>query len=171
MIELSPRMKDRTGQVFGRLTVVEPIGTHGVKNFVVWRCRCVCGAVVDVRAINLRVGDTKSCGCLNTEKCAERKRTHGMSARGGKPHFRYEAWKAMRQRCSNPNHHKWPDYGARGIAVHPDWDDFPAFLAHVSSLENYGAEGYSLDRIDNDGNYEPGNVRWATVKQQANNRR
>jgi len=77
----------------------------------------------------------------------------------------------MRQRCSNPNHHKWPDYGARGIAVHPDWDDFPAFLAHVSSLENYGAEGYSLDRIDNDGNYEPGNVRWATVKQQANNRR
>lgn len=76
----------------------------------------------------------------------------------------------MRNRCNNPKASRYHRYGGRGISVCGDWDDFPTFLAHVSKLDHYGDPGYTLDRIDNDGNYEPGNVRWATYAEQNANR-
>jgi hypothetical protein len=84
----------------------------------------------------------------------------------------YHVWKQMRQRCLNPNHQRYRDWGGRGIKVHEEWkNSFEAFYAYVSQLPHFGEKGYSLDRINNDGNYEPGNVRWSTAKGQSNNRR
>lgn len=84
----------------------------------------------------------------------------------------YSVWENMKTRCFNIKSKDYPGYGARGITVCPEWkNDFQAFYDCVSQLAHFGEAGYSLDRIDNDGNYEPGNVRWTTAKEQANNRR
>lgn len=84
----------------------------------------------------------------------------------------YGVWQGIKYRCNNPNCSNFKNYGARGISISPLWEhDFQAFYDYVSALPHYGEEGYSIDRIDNDGNYEPGNVRWATKSQQGENTR
>ena len=96
-----------------------------------------------------------------------RKATHGFKGTNI-----YNTWCNMKQRCNNKNYFQYEYYGGRGITVCDEWQNsFEAFYEHVSQLPHYGEEGYSLDRINNDGNYEPGNVRWATRKEQMNNRR
>ena len=160
------QLKDLTGQKFNRLTVIsrEPNDKRGQ---AMWLCQCECGNYVVVKGSNIRNNHTQSCGCLQKEKTIEASTKHGKAR--SKPHI---VWKGMIQRCFNPKHTGFENWGGRGVTVCDEWkNDFQVFYDYVSQLPHFGEKGYSLDRINNDGNYEPGNVRWATPKEQANNRR
>lgn len=133
------------GQVFGQLTVLK-VGKG--KRRSTWICKCECGNIKEAVGSSLKRGQTKSCGCLRSIY-----KTHGLS--GTKEH---RTWKGIRDRCLNSNHVSYKSYGERGITICNKWrDDFLTFLADVGNAP--GPE-YSLDRINNNGNYEPGNVRW-----------
>lgn len=158
------------GRRFGKLTVITESGKDKHGRYL-WVCRCDCGMTTQpINGNNLRHGDSTSCGCWRRETTRKTGRAaikHGMS--GTKI---MHVWASMKARCSNPNLSNYDRYGGRGIQVFQEWrDSFEAFYAYVSNLPHYGEPGYSLDRINNDGNYEPGNVRWATAKAQAHNRR
>lgn len=153
---------DLTGKTFGRWTVVEFLGQAK------WLCRCSCGAEKAVGGANLRRGISTSCGCFMREDVARRTRTHGHKA-GGKYTPEYIAWSNIIGRCENKNHQAFDNYGGRGIKMCAEWrSSFERFLSDVGSRPS---DDHSLDRINNDGNYEPGNVRWATLSEQAKNRR
>jgi hypothetical protein len=157
------RLVDQTGRRFGRLTAVSFIKRDpSSKNDHLWLFRCDCGTDKVLTIWDVRSGHTASCGCLARERLAARNRTHGLSKSTA-----YRVWKDMRARCRNPNDSDFADYGGRGISVCERWDDFPAFLADMGERPG----GTTLDRIDVDGNYEPGNCRWASGKAQANNKR
>lgn len=165
-ITLHQNAKDLTGQRFGRLVALGPVGRTASHN-VIWSCECDCGSTVVVPTSNLNNGHTQSCGCLRADKNGKSSITHGLSR-----HPLYRTWKGVIQRCTNPNHPRYADYGGRGISICDDWrNSFESFHAHVTALPNYGTKGYSLDRTDNDGNYEPGNVRWLTRNGQRRNTR
>lgn len=151
------------GQRFGRLTVIER--TENKSGRTAWKCRCDCGNITTVLANNLKRGFSKSCGCLSKELCSKRG-THRM-----KDTKVYREWNGIKQRCLNANNPKYKDYGGRGIKVCDEWLEFQAFYDYVSKLPHFGEEGYSIDRIDNNGNYEPDNVRWADKNTQARNKR
>lgn len=153
------------GQRFGRWTTLseEPRGPQGR----MVACRCDCGTVATVVYKSIRSGNKSSCGCLRREMVAAKNRKHGCAQRAGRlPE--YWIWKRMRQRCNDPNNHEWDRYGGRGIAVDHKWDDFAAFL---NDLGRRPSPRHSLERIDNDAPYMPGNVRWATASEQARNKR
>lgn len=164
------KVVDLTGQRFGRLTVLEmaePYISPKGQVQTMYLCRCDCGSIKTIRGYALKNGNTKSCGCLVPELSKIANTKHGM--RNTKL---YREWAAMKTRCFNSNFKSFADYGGRGIIVCDEWkDDFQAFYNYVSKLPHFMEEGYSLDRINNDGNYEPRNVRWATVSQQNYNQR
>lgn len=165
-IILSPIAKDLRGQRFGRLIALGPISRDRHKH-IVWLCQCDCGNKANVALQSLRSGTTRSCGCLYKQDIGRRSTTHGMSKTKV-----YKTWLHIKKRCYNPLAHDYQYYGERGISVCSQWhDSFECFRDYVSELPNFGIKGYSLDRIDNNGNYEPGNIRWATRKQQSRNRR
>lgn len=149
------------GFVFGRLTVVGEASPNGKKSF--WICRCSCGAEKTVRLDHLRSGRVVSCGCFRSEAAKKRKKTHGLS--GTRP---YRIWRDMINRCHYDKYKERHLYGGRGIVVCDRWrNSFDSFYSDMGQPP----DGKSIDRINPDGNYEPGNCRWATAKEQAANRR
>lgn len=157
------RKLDLVGQRYGRLTVVSLSGRtrHGI---ALWLCKCDCGTKKVIIHNHLRSGNTKSCGCLLTpEDRAKAATTHGSS---NTPE--YTSYHAAKKRCTNPKFKQFADYGGRGIEFR--FKSFEEFFAEVGPRPE-PKFSYSLERIDNDGHYERGNVRWATKEQQARNRR
>lgn len=157
-------IKDITGQKFGRLTAIKYVYSDKSRT-AVWQCKCNCGNIVNVKGTELRNGQVKSCGCLQKERARMSNTKHGKS--NTKLHY---IWRGMKQRCYNKNDKHYKYYGARDIAVCEEWkDDFMAF--YEWAMNNGYKEGLSLDRINNDGNYEPNNCSWVTMKQQNRNTR
>lgn len=151
--------KDISGRRFHRLVAIERVGTTKA-NKAIWRCACDCGGEARTTTGSLLCGNAKSCGCYRVARYYEKAIKHGMAKT-----LTHSTWCGMIQRCTNPNSRNWHRYGGRGIQVCERWLKFENFLADVGEKP----AGLSLDRIDNNRGYEPGNCRWATAKQQANN--
>lgn len=161
-----PNLINLAGQRFGRLLVIERqvAPTQGNRS-VPWVCKCDCGNILPISSQSLRNHRTQSCGCLNRENLAN----GGGKLRHGATRHRivspeYRIWIAMRQRCSNPKTNKYARYGGRGISVCRRWGRFENFLADMGLRPS---RKHSIHRINNDGNYTPGNCVWATPKEQA----
>ena len=150
------------GDRYGRLVVISDPEKPTVSSNV--RCRCDCGRETSVRVRRLLAGETKSCGCL--------RRKHGATYQNrtpGKATPEYTAWLSMRRRCGDPKVWNYSEYGGRGIRVCQQWQE--SFERFLSDMGPRPSSEHSLDRIDPNGNYEPGNCRWATPTEQQNNLR
>lgn len=151
------------GKTFGWLTVISFSEMRNHRSF--WLCRCKCGNTIIKRSDGLH--DNSSCIKCKAEKQRIRMTTHNETK-----NKLYGEWRQMRARCNNPNNAGYLNYGGRGINVSSEWNhSYECFRDYVTKLDNYGKKGYTLDRIDVNGNYEPNNVRWVDNETQANNRR
>jgi hypothetical protein len=154
-------MTDITNQTFGRLTAIRP--NHKVNGAVHWECKCECGRTKIASIYNLLSSKTQSCGCLQKERASQARATHRMSN-----HPAYQAWHRIRNRCENPEANDYPNYGGRGIHIADEWQNFDAFWSEMGPSWK---AGLSIERMDNDGDYAPGNCAWVTQVRQVRNRR
>lgn len=158
-----PLFKDLTGRRFGRLIVLAYAGKRGASRHF-WLCRCDCGKERVVRGSHMIQGRTGSCGCLSRELSIARSTKHSMSYSA-----EWGIWSGMKKRCYNESDQAYPNYGGRGIRVYDRWlESFENFLADMGTRPS---KRHSLERRNNNGNYEPSNVYWATRRQQNRNKR
>ena len=157
--------KDLVGIKFFRYLVIKE-AERNKHNQICWECLCDCGSVRIVVGGDLKSGRSKSCGCWQKEQQRKAVTTHGLSTLKHKYIPELQCYHAAKNRCTNPNHARWHDYGGRGIKF--KFKSFDEFIAEVGFKSN---SKLSLDRIDNDGDYVKGNVRWATYSQQNYNSR
>jgi hypothetical protein len=159
---------DLTGQTFGRLTVIKEDSV--VKEKTMWLCQCLCGKITKVPTNNLRNGTSSSCGCLRKELLIKRIQKHGMAkANSAHRHRLYKIWSGMKTRCHNKNEKAYKNYGGRGITVCDEWLKFEPFYEWATKNGYY--DTLEIDRIDNNGNYEPSNCRWVTSRENQLNKR
>lgn len=162
---MSKRIEIRPGDEYGRLTILREVSAKSSGKQVQrsFECRCECGVVKEYRLYMLRNGNTRSCGCLARDVAGAGMRTHGLSHTD-----EYGIWQGMLNRCNKSFDSAYSHYGVRGISVCERWSSFESFYGDMGPRPS---PKHSIDRVNNDGNYEPGNCRWATSKEQARNKR
>lgn len=172
-VKLPPTFGDLTGRIFARLTVISFSHIENHQSF--WRCKCTCGNVTVVRRVHLITGHTKSCVCLQKEIAAvhlsskgrKTKFNQGTHKQSGSPE--YITWVEMKRRCFAPTSNVFKHYGGRGITVCDRW--IKSFQNFFADMGEKPSPQHSIERVNNDGNYEKSNCKWATDTEQANNKR
>ena len=163
-----PPFRDLTGQQFGRLKAIRLAGRTAAGQ-AMWECLCQCGKTTTVYGVSLTRGKSQSCDCLRLERVKAAATKHGHAQRSFHQTGTYTSWCSMLARCQNPNRERYPNWGGRGITVCERWQGEHGFENFLADMGPRPA-GTTLDRFpNNDGNYEPGNCRWATPKEQQAN--
>jgi hypothetical protein len=162
LIKPRGRFRDLAGMRFGKLTAIAPVGKNKSKQYL-WQCKCDCGGSSIVIGSNLIRGNTTACGCVRLTEIADRTRKHGLSKTR-----MFKIWVGIRKRCNTPSCKSYEHYGGRGIKVCAEWD---TFLGFYNDMKDGYEENLSLERKDPDGDYTKSNCKWATMKEQARNKR